>query len=440
MIMKKLAVILMVVLSLAAAQAENVVSREVKGRGATRDLAIKNALYEAVSQVQGVIVRTGTSESGAYVGNVDVTREEVKKSIEMESVSVRAMGTVTLTQAEGLIKSYEVLSESQTDDGNYEVMVKAEVYDYSSPLANTKTPLAVSDVEVEQTFCTFGNMRFPAAQVSRQFSDTLTNQLNASGKFNMLDRSYAEAFAKERSLWKSGDTDLQEKAKLGNVQGAEYLLAGRIRRVGISLIERVMPATGQVAAEYEGLFVAEFRLFVAATRQIAYIGQYRLELKTEDVKRLIPKWETGEVDFDELKDLLLERGARLIAEDMLEQMYPVRVAVAESNMLILDQGAGRVQPGDIYTISQAGQEIRDPQTQELLGQTETTLAQIEVQQVLPRFSYAAIVEGRTDAVKVGQICRFVRPVYKTESEGAEFGRKSQIPQNPSGGVKMPFDR
>jgi len=421
------------------AQAENAVSREVKGRGATRQLAVKSALYEAVSQVQGVVVSTGLSESGVVVGNLDVTREEARKSIELEGISVRAIDTISLTQAEGLIKSYEVLSETQTADGNYEVTVKALVYDYTSPLAHQKTPLAVADIEVEQTFCTFGNMRFPAAQVSRQFSDTLTGQLNASGRFTLLDRAYAQAFAKEKSLWKSDDTDLLEKSRLGNVQGAEYLLAGRICRAGIALEEKVLSATGQLAAEYDGLFVAEFRLFVAATRQIVYTGQYRLHLETADVKKLVEKWEVEEIDYDELKDRLLEKAARLVVEDMLEQMYPVRVAMAEPNRLILDQGAGRVNPGDIYTLVASAQEIRDPQTNELLGQVETSLAKIEIKQVLPRFSYAAVVEGQAEAVQVGQICRFVRPVFKTETEAAEQGRKTQIPQTPTGGVKLPFD-
>jgi hypothetical protein len=298
----------------------------------------------------------------------------------------------------------------------------------------------VADIEIEQTFCTFGNMRFPGVQVSRQFSDSLTRQLNASGKFTLLDRAYAKAFSQEKSLWKSEDADLQEKSKLGNVQGAEYLLAGRIRRAGIALEEKALSATGRLAAEYDGLFVAEFRLFVAATRQIAYTNQYRLDLETADVKKLVEKWEVEEIDYDELKDRLLEKAARLVVEDILEQMYPVRIAMAEPNRLILDQGAGRVNSGDVYTIVEGGQEIRDPQTQELLGQAESSVAKVKVTQVLPRFSYAAVVEGQANAVQVGQICRFVRPVFKTETEAAEQGRKTQIPQTPTGGVKLPFDR
>jgi len=431
---------LVLVVCAGLAQAGNAVSREVKGHGATRQLAVKGALYEAVSQVQGVVVSTGQSESGVVVGNLDVTREEARKSVELEGVSVRAIDTISLTEAEGLVKSYEVLSETRTAEGDYEVTLKVWVYDYTSPLASQKTPLAVADIEIEQTFCTFGNMRFPGVQVSRQFSDSLTGQLNASGKFTLLDRAYAKAFSQEKSLWKSEDADLQEKSKLGNVQGAEYLLAGRIRRAGIALEEKALSATGRLAAEYDGLFVAEFRLFVAATRQIAYTGQYRLHLETADVKKLVEKWEVEEIDYDELKDRLLEKAARLVVEDMLEQTYPVRVAVAEPNRLILDQGAGRVNPGDIYTLVASVQEVRDPQTNELLGQAETSLAKIQIKQVLPRFSYAAVVEGQAEAVRVGQICRFVRPVFKTETEAAEQGRKTQIPQTPTGGVKLPFDR
>ena len=43
--------------------------------------------------------------------DIDVTREEVNKSIEMEGISVRSQDSITLTMAEGLVKSYEVVDE-----------------------------------------------------------------------------------------------------------------------------------------------------------------------------------------------------------------------------------------------------------------------------------------------------------------------------------------
>ena len=437
--MKKILWLMAISVCAAATQADNAVCRDVQGRGATRQQAVKNALYEAVAQVQGVVVSTRLAESALVVGSLDVDRQETKKSVELEGVSIRGVSTITLTQAEGLVKSYEVLREEQIDENTYEVTVKAWVYDYTSPLADQKTPLAVTDFAVEQTACPFGRLVVAAEDVSRQFSDILTGQLNASGRFTLLDRAYGQAFAKEKGLWKSEDTDLLEKSKLGNVQGAEYLLAGRIRRAGIYLDPKILPAIGHPIAEYEGHFVAEVRLFVAATRQIAHTGQYRLRLETADVKKLVDEWKTEEIDDDELKDRLLEKAARLIVEDLLERLYPVRVALVEDGVLILDQGTGRVAPGDVYTIVAAGQTIRDPQTQESLGQTETSVAAVQIRQTLPRFSYATIVEGKPSAIQVGQICRYSRPKFQTESDAAESGRKHQLQTTPSGGVKLPFD-
>ncbi len=424
----------------AAAVGGDAVERQVKGVGATRTLAVRNALAEAVGQVQGVVVRSGVAESGVFVGNMDVTREEAKKSIELEGISARGVDSITITQAEGLVKSYEVISEQQVSDDVYEVMLKVWVYDYSSPLATQKTPVAVGTFIAEQTACPFGDVVLAGDVVARQFTDVLTGQLVASGKFSMLDRAYAEAFAREKAIWKSEDGGMAEKAKIGNVQGAEYLLVGRLRRVGIYARPRAIPATGQESVTQEGHFVAEARLFVAPTRQIVYTGEYRLRLEDADVRNLVEKWEIEKIDYDELKDRLLELGARRIVEDLLEQLYPVRIAVAQPELLVVDQGAGRVADGDIYTVVGGGAEVRDPQTGELLGQAESQLATVRITQSLPRFAYAQVVDGSAEAIAVGQVCRYVRPKFDLASDAARTGRKDKTEKTPDGGVKLPFDK
>lgn len=424
----------------ALAQADHAVSRQVKGVGATRPLAVQNALAEAVAQVQGVVVSTGLTESGLVAGSLDVHRESGGKSVELEAVSVRGVNTITLTQTQGLVKSYEILDERRTEDGTHEVAALVWVYDYASPLADQKTPLAVVDFIAEQKACPFGDLLLPGEVIARQFAAVLTDQLRAAGRFTLLDRSYGQAFAAEKNIWKSEDGDLFEKSKIGSVQGAEYLMAGRIRRAGIYVKRQVLPATGQVIAEHEGHFVAEVRLFVAATRQIVHTGQYRLRLENNDVRNLVEKWRTERIDYDELKDRLFDVAARHIVEDMIEQFYPVRVAAADADVLVLDQGAGRLTVGDIYTVSGEGEPIIDPQTGELLGHMQTASVKVQVRQTLPRFSYAAVVEGPAAAVQVGHVCRYQRPRFDVETPAASDGRKSENIRTPSGGVRMPFDR
>ena len=276
--MKKTTVWLFILGTMCTASAVNTQMRQVKGVATTRDQAIKKALHEAVGQVQGVLVTSGVASSAASVGSIDVTREEVNKSIEMEGISVRSQDSITLTMAEGLVKSYEVVDERKTDDGKYEVTVKVQVYDYQSPLATTKMSLAVSPFEIQGRSHVFGDITVSSPELTKQFSQRLTTLLGDSGRFDLLDRDYDQAFKSEMDIVKSRDTNLEQKSRLKEVQGADYLLTGRIRRAAIETEKKEIPTTGIRSNEYRGYFVGEIRLLVPATRQVAFSHEYRIKV------------------------------------------------------------------------------------------------------------------------------------------------------------------
>lgn len=413
-------------------------TRQTKGIGATRDQAVKNALYEAVSQVQGVRVGSGVAFSSASVGSIDVTREEVDKSIEMEGISVSAVDSITMTLAEGLVKSYNVVNEGKTDEGKHEVTVDVEVYDYQSPLASTKMSLAVTSFEVQQDLYRFGNIKIPGHEIATQFSQRLTTLLNDSGKFDILDRAYTKEFLNEQVALKAGGTDLEQKARFDQVLGSDYLLSGRIRRAVIEPESRELPSTGIWTEEYRGHFVGEVRLLVPTTRQVAFSHEYRIKLKTHEVKSLADDWARDERDFDQIKDAFLDLAARQIVEGVLNDLYPVRIASITETEVILDQGGERIKPDAVYHVYLMGEKVVDPQTKEVLGQTETKIATLKPTQILPRFSYAEILDGSKSQIQVGQICR-IDPESLNLNLEVQGGRKSDIERTPAGGVKLPFD-
>lgn len=73
--MKKIFVILVLSAASIGFAAENFVPVQVKGQGVTRDLAIQNALYQAVSQVQGVSVGSALGSVGVGTGHADIERD-----------------------------------------------------------------------------------------------------------------------------------------------------------------------------------------------------------------------------------------------------------------------------------------------------------------------------------------------------------------------------
>lgn len=439
--MKRIAFIVMItglVVSAIAVKPVATQTRQVKGVGKTRQLAVKNALYQAVSQVQGVRVGSGIAASSAHVGSIDVEREEVNKSIEMEGISVSAVDSITMMLAEGLVKTHTVVSETKTDDGKVEVTVDVEVYDYQSPLASTKMSLGVAPFEVQQSLYRFGNIKIPGHEIATQFSQRLTTLLNDSGKFDMLDRAYTKEFLDEKIALKGGGTNLEQQAKFKQVLGADYLLSGRIRRAVIEPESVLLPSTGIRTEEYRGFFVAETRLIVPSTRQVAFSREYRIKLKTAEVKALADEWKSDERDFYQIKDAFFDLGARQIVEGVLNDLFPVRVAAVSGSEIILDQGGQRMKPDAIYHVFSMGQQILDPQTKEVLGQEEAQIATVRPTRILPRFSYAELLDGSQSQVQVGQVCRIDPASLELDIE-VQGGRKSNIQRTPTGGVRLPFD-
>lgn len=413
-------------------------TRQVKGVATTREQAIKKALHEAVGQVQGVWVGSGVADSAVGVGSIESTHEEANKTIEMEGISLRSQQSITLTMAEGLVKSYEVVGEKKTDDGKYEVTVKVQVYDYQSPLATTKQSLAVSPFEANRGGYVFGDVTVSAAELTKQFSQRLTTLLRDSNRFDLLDRDYDEAFRDEINLIKSDDTNLEQKARLRQVQGADYLLTGRIRRAEITTEQKNIPTTGIRSTAYRGHFVAEIRLLVPATRQVAFSHEYRIKLETPEIKALANEWRRDERDFDQIKDAFLDLAIRRIVEDVLNDLHPIRIAMVEHRKVILDQGGERMKPDAVYEVFTKGKPVLDPQTQEVLGRDEQKIASLKVTRILPKFCYAEILNGEPSDIEAGQVCRVLPESMNLKIE-VEGGMKSTIKRTPSGGVKMPFD-
>ena len=117
--------------------------REAKGRGVSRDEAIRNALYEAVSQAKGVKVDSGEYTLGYQAASAGVDREGTRRGVDFDAVSVRTGGTLRRTESEGLVKTYEVLDEKKIDENTYEVTLKVWVLDYEGADKTDRVKLAV---------------------------------------------------------------------------------------------------------------------------------------------------------------------------------------------------------------------------------------------------------------------------------------------------------
>ncbi len=410
---------------------------ETKGQGVNRDEAINNALKQAVAQVKGVAVSSIDTNFLYRSASADIEKTESGKKVEFDAVGVQTGGTTLRTDMAGLIKTYEVLNEKKLDDGTYEVTLKVTVYDYESPDKTARLKLAVMPIRTLAAFYQFGNISNPSLDTSRLFSQKLTAALAQTNKFAVLDREYMQEFAQERNFLLSGDASLEEMSKFGEALGVDYMLVGTINRAGIVRKETYSSAIDRTISEYEAHFSFEYRLIVGPTRQVKSAGVLDISLdKTDEIKKLVRKWEPQDLDYKEMMDNFVGMAANQLVELLIDQLYPIRIAsIDKDGQVIINQGGSRIAVGQLLDIVSQGKELFDADTKESLGTTETLVATIRIDKVMPRISYAKLVNGDLAKLSEGLICR------PRKAEAAPLGgRKSEIERSPAGGVKLPFDR
>lgn len=409
---------------------------ETKGQGVNRDEAINMALKQAVAQVKGVAVSSIDTNFLYRSASADIQKTETGKKVEFDAVGVQTGGTTLRTDMAGLIKTYEVLNEKKLDDGTYEVTLKVTVYDYESPEKSARLKLAVMPIRTLAAFYQFGNISNPSLDTSRLFSQKLTAALTQTNKFNVLDREYMQEFAQERNFLLSGDASMEEMAKLGEALGVDYMLVGTINRAGIVRKQTFSPAIGRPTSEYEANFSFEYRLIVGPTRQIKSAGVLDIALdKTDEIRKLVKKWEPQDLDYKEMMDNFVGMAANQLVELLIDQLYPIRIASIEKDgQVIINQGGSRIAAGQVLNIYSQGKELFDADTKESLGTTETIIATIQIDRVMPRISYAKLIAGDPAILSEGLVCRPAKIVPIPEQ-----GRKSETEKSPQGGVKLPFD-
>ncbi len=416
---------------------KDVVVRQVKGRGGTREKAIEKALKNAVSQVRGVEVGSGRyrySFQGAGVG-FD-TETPGTKRIEFDSVGVATEGTAHTTATAGLVKSYEVLEEKEIDEETYEVKLKVQVYDYGKRSVGNRVKLALMPTKSTQGSYRFLGLATSAAELSVVFGQYLATGLVETNKFAVLDRENLVDFAREEGMLVSSDAPLSEQAKLAETVGADYLLAGTISQAMIEQIKKHLAAANYTTTEYKARFSFNYRLVDSATKQVAFASVVRLFLENEEVRELADEIDSDEWDAKQVRDAFLSLAAKEVVGEIIGRIYPIRIVVVQPNgKVILNQGGERMSEGMMLEVFVEGEELFDPDTGESLGRPEESVAMVQIDKVSAAMSSARVVGGDVSRISKGQICR----IQKMEQK-KEVGMEPDVRRGKNGGVKLPFDK
>ena len=424
------------VLSAVEKAAEKEIIQEGKGIAPTREEAIKKAIFEAVAKAKGINVDSGEYAFSYESASADIDRKDSKKEIGFDAVSIQARGTTEQTQIGAFVKTFEVLEEKKLADNSYEVKLKVWIYDYQPPDKTGRLRIAVMATRTLSDNYPFGSITLSNSEIEQRITHILNTKLAATNKFAVLDRHYVDEVMAEKGLVWHFDASLEEKAKLGNLLGADYILTTTLNEAQLLLKFKYLESIGREVKEHEAKFKMDYSLIGAATSQIKLSDTVTLTLEDKDVRNLVPKWQDDKIDYRILADELIKSATAPIVDKIIGGLYPARIAkILPDGQIVINKGGKDIFESDIYEVLKEGTELFDYDTKESLGKIEEPAAAIKITKVMSNFSYAAIVQGDASKLSEGLICR-----KQGKEPQKSIEQKSDTQVTPSGGVKMPFDK
>ena len=387
----------------------------VTGIGQSQEEAVNNALAEAISSVNGKNVQTQTiikimggeaipkpknekqekslDANVEYIGKTleNIARiakgvpekDQTKKSDPKEEEKAKAPQYTQsyikklIDETKGGVKTYQILEKKKNEQGWIEVKIRAEVASFELPPEASRVRVAVFPFKVF-------NAQGDKEKLQRLINQEINNYFVQTKKFAILDRSYLEEVAKEKSKILDGSAPAIEMAKIGNEISADFIIVGSVEdfKTEKNVTKILTDENTQIVRE-SVILNLNYRVLDVTTKQISNSDTIKLKISSKGG----PNEAMSEVAL---------RAARNLGEEVLFSIYPVLVEKIDGPDLYLGQGGKQFKNGDVYEIFEKGDKIYDSYTKEAIGNIESPKGKVQIVSVTSNMSKARSTEKGVD--------------------------------------------
>lgn len=399
--MKKILGFLILLVSLPAWSATSTTSARGEGFGNTADLAVGNALVEAVRQAGGVTVALDPTFR-RQIHEFVMQQKGDAVVWESQTTSVPEPQVPTL----GNVKSYKIVSVERQDEKLWRAVVEAEVLVHKSVLGDrTNLPsIAVETFSSAKLHFNLNKSKVLADSVLPRLRADLIDALTQSGRFRVLDRDFNAAIARENQVLQ-GTLDPVEKTKQARELGADMIVVGLIEDFSVGTGKRAF--YGARFSDFRPRFRVRYRVIETATREVVWSSTFVYEAPEDLLRERYIEIERDYPDEPEQYAYAVYPDiARAISGEIIDTLYPVQIINVESaEAVYVSQGSGRMAPGDTFHVHRRGKTIKDPDTGFDVKLETDSLARLEVVRAGQGFGIARVIEGDAGSLQNGDILR-----------------------------------
>jgi len=368
-----------------------------KGKGTSYDDALKKALKEAISKVNGVTLKT---ESVLEIIDKSLTTNEGS------TVSLgRNLNEKISEKSGGSIKSFDVLNEYEDANGLQVVEIRATVAKYKLSKTANRKRMAIVPFRINlNEISIFGKTGFDDADNLRKYlNQEFTNYFVQTRKFTILDREFDKEISEELMNLENSQK-IEDQVKIGQKLFADYIIVGRLDFLSLEEVEKKFLTSDVIKKKRFGYLNFSYRVLDVPTGQIKYSSKVNLEVDLKKQNQPIP--------------YLFNLTAQNAGLEIMYAIYPILVEKIEDDLLYLGQGGNQIKVGDMFTIyERTDSKIKDTYTGETLGNVEKVVGKATIIDSNSKFSVAEISEQKYDLIEDFKPRKFmVKPVKKVKKK------------------------
>lgn len=369
------------------------VTTTASGLGKTAGEAMSEAMKMALLQVNGAVMQ---SESVGAKFGLDV-------SLGQDSVSLRANSFAEMVKQKsgGVIQNLRVLSLEEPSNkvtGRFKATIEANIAKFKPSADMQKIKVVVGPVVLTKASVAMGDKSVPSGEVAEMIRQRVKDALVQTGRFAILERDFSPEISRELALISSGQAPSAELAKLAQAASADLVWSAHVDAFEYNRNVRKLKSSDRELVSYSGGWALSQKLVNVATRQVT---------ASESLRGTAPETEpttmgTG-VDGTKVMGDMTDEAVKSIVSSILQRTFPLMVVALDGTNVVISQGGQAVKVGGRYAVVTMGKELKDPQTGQSLGRTETPCCELVIDRVEPNLSYGHLdnVRASLDSVPAG---------------------------------------
>lgn len=233
-------------------------------------------------------------------------------------------------------------------------------------------------------------------------SDMLATSLMKTGKFDLYERKKMDAILEEQKLGLTGLITPETAVKMGKLLGVQYIVIGSVNQFGQkeeggsafgisinSLVARVGADIRIVKVESGQIMAAESGVGEESSTGVSIANADILPTELDFGSKGFDQTIIGKATVKCVNDLSDKIGKAFGFQGLEGKIMKISTGKVFINM---GKDSG-VTLGQVFQVMRKGEDMKDPDTGEVLGSEDTKIGLVKIIEIKDKFCIAEILEG-----------------------------------------------